>query len=133
MAGEQYQAQEGQKLRKADQPQIEHAAGEVVHLPAHRHDDHLRRDGGTKPRRKIQGEIAVFEDRESAGDAFGTQECGRLDSGYSPRPLNDACSSGRRPSGQRNRRSLSGMGKSLMLAIRNLIRPCSSNSQFSLP
>jgi predicted N-acetyltransferase YhbS len=41
--------------------------------------------------------------------------------------------SGRRPSGHSNFRSRSAMGKSLMLAMRSRMRPCSSNSQFSLP
>src|SRR5262245_37132771 len=50
-----------------------------------------------------------------------------------PRSLNDGWSSGRRPSGQWYLRSLSLIGRSLMLAMRRRIRPCSSNSQFSLP
>ena len=37
------------------------------------------------------------------------------------------------PSGQRYLRSLSPIGRSLMLAMRRRISPCSSNSQFSLP
>ena len=50
-----------------------------------------------------------------------------------PRSLKDAWSSGRRPGLQWYLRSLSLIGRSLMLAMRRRIRPCSSNSQFSLP
>ncbi len=52
---------------------------------------------------------------------------------YSPNSLNPGCSSGRRPSGQRNLRSASSMDASLMLAWRTAMKPCSSNAQFSLP
>jgi len=50
-----------------------------------------------------------------------------------PRSLRLAWSSGRRPSVQKNRRSLSAIGISLMHAWRCAIRPSSANSQFSLP
>jgi len=52
---------------------------------------------------------------------------------YSPSSLNDGWSAGRGPSGQWYFRSDSLIGRSLMLAMRKRIRPCSSNSQFSLP
>ena len=52
---------------------------------------------------------------------------------YSPSSLNDGWSAGRGPSGQWYFRSDSLIGRSLMLAMRTRIRPCSSNSQFSLP
>ena len=52
---------------------------------------------------------------------------------YSPSSLSDGWSSGLRPSAQRYLLSLSRIGKSLMLARRRRIRPCSSNSQFSFP
>ncbi len=53
--------------------------------------------------------------------------------GYSPSSDRPGCSSGRRPSGQWNLRSLSLIGISLMQAKRLAIKPFSSNSQFSLP
>src|SRR5208282_5834749 len=46
-----------------------------------------------------------------------------------PNSLKPAWSSGRRPRGQKYLRLLSAIGKSLMLAMRLRIRPCSSNSQ----
>ena len=51
----------------------------------------------------------------------------------SPRSLSEGCSSGRRPSGQWNKRSAALIGISLMLAWRSDISPSSANSQFSLP
>ena len=50
-----------------------------------------------------------------------------------PSSVRPGWSSGRRPSGQWNLRSSALMGLSLMLACRSVIRPFSSNSQFSLP
>ena len=50
-----------------------------------------------------------------------------------PSSVRPGWSSGRRPSGQWNLRSSALMGLSLMLAWRSVIRPFSSNSQFSLP
>jgi enoyl-CoA hydratase/3-hydroxyacyl-CoA dehydrogenase len=52
---------------------------------------------------------------------------------YSPSSLSPGWSSGRRPSGQWNLRSDSLIGRSLMLAKRRIMKPCSLNSQFSLP
>ena len=52
---------------------------------------------------------------------------------YRPRSDSPGWSSGRRPSGQRNFRSDSWIGRSLMHAKRRAIRPSSANSQFSLP
>ena len=52
---------------------------------------------------------------------------------HRPSSLSPEWSSGRRPSGQRNLRSCSAMGRSLMLAKRLCIRPSALNSQFSLP
>jgi hypothetical protein len=52
---------------------------------------------------------------------------------YSPKSLSPGWSSGRRPIGQRNRRALSAMGASLMLACRCVISPSALNCQFSLP
>src|SRR5450830_819728 len=52
---------------------------------------------------------------------------------YSPSADNPGWSSGRRPSGQWNRRSLALIGISLMDAWRFVIKPSGPNSQFSLP
>src|SRR5271168_1615946 len=73
MPGEQGQAQERQKLRQPDEPEIEHPAGQVVNLPADRYDDHLYRERGAKPGAEISGEIALPQDREAAGDRRGAQ------------------------------------------------------------
>jgi len=74
MPGEQRQAEERQELRQSDEPQIEHPAGDVIHLPTHRDDDHLRRQGGEQPAAQIEGEIALFENREAARNQGRTQE-----------------------------------------------------------
>ena len=58
------------------------------------------------------------------------QVCFRL---HSPKALNPGWSSGRRPRGQKNLRSDSVIGRSLMLAKRSIMKPCALNSQFSLP
>ena len=58
------------------------------------------------------------------------QPCHRL---YSPSSMSEGCSAGRIPKGQWYRRSPVRMGRSLILAMRKHIRPCGSNSQFSLP
>ena len=52
---------------------------------------------------------------------------------YKPRSERPGWSSGRRPRGQRYLRSLSWIGRSLMLATRRPMRPFPSNSQFSFP
>ena len=50
MPGKQGQAQERQELRQTDQAQIEHPAGQVIDLPAHRDDFYLlQRDGAQEP------------------------------------------------------------------------------------
>jgi len=51
----------------------------------------------------------------------------------SPNWLRPGWSSGRRPNVHRNLRSLSTIGRSLMLAWRAAMKPHASNSQFSLP
>jgi len=50
-----------------------------------------------------------------------------------PSAVRPGCPSGRGPAGQRNSRSVSAIGMSLMLASRRRIRPDSSNSHCSLP
>ena len=72
--------------------------------------------------------------REGAGDAAGRQ-AGVLNPPwrYRPSSLRPGCSSGRRPSGQWNRRCSGVIGRSLMLAKRRVMKPCALNSQFSLP
>ena len=52
---------------------------------------------------------------------------------YNPKSVSPGWPAGRGPSAQSYRRSLSRIGRSLMLAMRHRIKPRSSNSQFSLP
>ena len=76
--------------------------------------------------------LAVRHDLEVALE----QRLRRRWQGYafqSPSSLSEAWSSGRRPSGQWNSLSLSAIARSLIEAWRRVIRPFSSNSQFSLP
>src|ERR1700719_2785151 len=61
------------------------------------------------------------------------EESASLPATQRPRSLSPGWSSGRRPSGQKYLRSDSLMGRSLMDANLNRIRPSSLNSQFSLP
>ncbi len=93
--GEQHQTQEWQKLRQADEPEIQHPSGDVIDLPADSHDDHLSGDRGKKSRAQIEGEIAILEHRQAVRGTLG------LSADQSPSSLNDGCSSGRRPNGQR--------------------------------
>ena len=53
--------------------------------------------------------------------------------GYRSSSVNPGCPSGRGPSGQRNSRSVSAIGRSLMLASRRRISPRASNAHCSLP
>jgi hypothetical protein len=76
MPRKQGQQQKWQELGKTDEAEIEHAAGDVIHLPAHGHDDHLGGDGGAKPRAQKQREVAIHEHREAARAVPGTQERG---------------------------------------------------------
>jgi hypothetical protein len=73
VSGKQYQTQKRQKLRQTDEAEIQHMSGDVIHLPADRHDDHLRGNGGEKSRAQVQREVAVLQNRESAGGVIGTQ------------------------------------------------------------
>jgi hypothetical protein len=66
MSGKQRQAQKRQELRQPDQAQVQNPAGQVIHLPAHRDDDHLRRERREQSRAEIQDESALPEDGEPA-------------------------------------------------------------------
>ena len=57
---EQRETQERQELRESDEPQIEHAAGEVIHLPADGDHHHLDRDLREKPCDQVESEIAFW-------------------------------------------------------------------------
>ncbi len=59
--------------------------------------------------------------------------CSSASPRYRPSALRPGWSSGRRPGAQAYLRSLAAIGRSLMLAMRTRMSPCSSNSQFSLP
>ncbi len=50
MAGDQHQQQRRQELQQADQAQIPGVRGQVVHLPAHGHHQHLVGAGAREPR-----------------------------------------------------------------------------------
>jgi len=59
VAGHEHQSQRGQELQQADQAEIPGRAGQVVHLPAHRHHQHLARAGARQPGPPEAQEIAL--------------------------------------------------------------------------
>jgi hypothetical protein len=63
----QHEGGRGQELGEADQPQIECAARKGVHLPGHRHAQHLEAHGGAGPRTPIEHERTVPQDRARHG------------------------------------------------------------------
>ena len=60
VAGDQHEQGGGEELDQPDQPEVERVAGQVVHLPAHRHRLHLQRDGAGHPGDPIERERPVL-------------------------------------------------------------------------
>src|SRR4029453_6708146 len=62
LARPQHEGGRRQELDEADQAEVEGAAGERVHLPGHRHAQHLEAHGGAGARGPIERERAVAQD-----------------------------------------------------------------------
>ena len=67
LARHQHERGHRQELDEADEPEVERAAGERVHLPGHRHAQHLEGHGGAGARAPIEHERAVPQDRVCRG------------------------------------------------------------------
>ena len=67
LAGDQQQDRRGQELHQPDQAEVERRAGQRIHLPAHRHADHLEREVGGHPRGPEQDERPVADERHRRG------------------------------------------------------------------
>jgi hypothetical protein len=75
VAGHQRERERGQELVQAHQAQVPGAAGQVVHLPAHGHHQHLAGAGARQARAPEAHEGRVGEEAE-LGDAGGSRVVG---------------------------------------------------------
>ena len=69
VAGDQHQQERRNELREADKTEVERAAGQRIDLPTHADGEHLIRDHRGDPRKPIQNERALREQR--SGCRFG--------------------------------------------------------------
>ena len=67
LARHQHERRHRQELDQPDQPEVERTAGERIHLPGHRHPQHLKGQGGAGPCAPIEHEWAMPQDRVRRG------------------------------------------------------------------
>jgi hypothetical protein len=71
MPGVQHEQHSREELHQAHQAQVEHVAGQLVHMPADGHGEHLEAAGGADPRQPEGDERTLMAQEQLAVDGHG--------------------------------------------------------------